>query len=254
MLGYTGIYPQFTTLRHASRMMRSWLDAVDEGKGALRAGTPFAAALGVGALAMLAPILSLALLAALASWALVRARVQRFDIAALAGPLLAALAVGVFAGLDGAIGVVFVWRLLADARWSVTEAKRLAILSGRVNETSWASLAHAWTTPLFGLAIVAYTAPHMVAGLPLDLPHAPLFVPIAAGFVAGAAVFDWALRRAAEWRLNELAAAPATHLLAHHTLFLLAFGAGLDLSAGICAMAAWRLAHAARQVSFTAVP
>lgn len=235
-------------------IMRAWIEATDQENGALRSAAPLAGAVGVGGVAVVSPILALALLAGLASCALVRRSAQRIAFAALAGPALAALIVGVFAGLDGAVGVIFVWRLFADARWSIAEAKRRAVLAGRLNETGAASLAHAWTTPVFGLTLVAYTAPHMVAGLPLDLPHVPLFAPIAAGVVAGVAVFDWALRRAAEWRLNDLAPAPAAHLLAHHALFLLAFGAGLDLSAGIVAMAAWRLAHAARQPSFTAVP
>ncbi|MES1158459.1 MAG: hypothetical protein ABUL42_01050, partial [Terricaulis silvestris] len=100
-------------------------------------------------------------------------------------------------------------------------------------------------TPLFGLGVVAYTAPHIVAGLPLDLPHVPIWVPYTAGALAAAALFDWALRCAADWRLGELAPAHAMHLLAHHVIFLLAYGATLDISAGVCAIAAWRLAHEA---------
>ncbi|MBY0562785.1 MAG: hypothetical protein K2P58_01265 [Hyphomonadaceae bacterium] len=235
-------------------MLLASSDTINQPPRIWRGAMPFAAALGVGAIAMVSPLLALATLAVLATTTLLRAPLLRTDVTAFAGPVLAALVVGVFAGLDGAVGVLFVWRLFADARWSAGEATRLATLAGRPHETSALSLAHVWTTPLFGLALVAYTAPHMVAGLPLDLPHVPLWVPIAAGVIAGAAVFDWALRRAAEWRLNDLALAPTAHLLAHHALFLLAFGVGLDVSAGIVAMAAWRLAHAARQPSFTAVP
>jgi hypothetical protein len=96
----------------------------------------------------------------------------------------------------------------------------------------------------------------MIAGLPLDLPHVPAWVPLALGALAAGAFFDWALARAADWRLGELAPSPAAHLLAHHAVFLLAFGLGLDVSAGIVMLMAWRLAHAAplRQASFTAVP
>jgi hypothetical protein len=85
----------------------------------------------------------------------------------------------------------------------------------------------------------------MIAGLPLDLPHAPFWIPLAFGVIAAGAVFDWGLRRAADWRLGELAAAPALHLLTHHAVFLLAFGLTLDVSAGVVALMAWRLAHAA---------
>jgi hypothetical protein len=203
-------------------------------------------ALAAGAASLASPVISLLLLALLATVALMRGANARIDVLSLAGPIAAALIVGGFVGLAGAIGTLFVWRLFADARWSAEEAARLARAESRPAEAAWHALAHAWTTPLFGLALVAYTAPHMVAGLPLDLPHVPLWVPLCAGVIAGAAVFDWALRRAAEWRLGELCAGPAAHLLAHHALFLIAFGCGLDVSAGIVAMIAWRLLQTAR--------
>lgn len=217
---------------------------------------PFAIAMSAGAVALIAPPAALLIVAALGAHALMRRKTPRFDLVSFAGPAFAALIVGAFAGLAGAIGVLFVWRLVADARWSVREAQRLALAAGRPAETSWKALAHAWSTPLFGLSLVAYTAPHTVAGLPLDLPHVPALIPLAAGIVAAGAFFDWGLRRAADWRLGELAAAPALHLMLHHTLFLLAYGLTLDVSAGIVALLAWRLANAAplRQASFTAVP
>jgi hypothetical protein len=215
-----------------------------------------AIALGAGVSALVAPAFSLLILAALAAHTLMRTETIRLQPLSLAGPIFAALIVGAFTGLAGGIGVLFAWRMFADTRWSVSEAQRLALAAGRPGETSWRALAHAWATPLFGLTLVAYTAPHMIAGLPLDLPHVPMWVPIVAGALATGAVVDWALQRAADWRLGELAAAPATHLLTHHVLFILAFGLMIDVSAGIVALAAWRLAYAAplRQASLTAVP
>lgn len=217
----------------------------------------FAAAIGAGALALTAPPLALLLLGAMGAFALMRAEAPRLELGSLIGPAFAALIVGALVGLDGAIGVIFVWRLFSDARWSVREAARLAEASGRISETTWRSLLHAWTTPVYGLMLVAFTAPHMVAGLPLDLPHVPLAAVLIAGAFAVGAVFDWALKRAADWRLGELAKAPAAHLLAHHAIFVLAFGLMFDVSAGIVALVAWRLAHAsigARQSILTAVP
>lgn len=213
-------------------------------------------ALGAGALALLLPAASLLALAVLGVRALMRANSGKLDLVTLAGPLLAALLVGAFVGLAGAIGVIFVWRLFADVGWSVREAQRLALAAGRPGETAGAVIAHAWLSPLYGLSIVAFTAPHMVAGLPLDLPHVPLWVPLLVGALAAGSFFDWALRRAADWRLGELTPAPTLHLLVHHALFIAAYGCGLDVSAGLVAMIAWRLACAAsaRQASFTAVP
>lgn len=219
---------------------------------------PLGAAIGVGALAMIAPPLALLALGALAAYVLLGASALRVDLVSIAGPAFAALLTGAFLGAPFAIGALFLWRAFADARWSVREASRLAHAAGRPREASRSALLHAWLTPAYGVALVAYTAPHMVAGLPLDLPHLPFWAPLALGVLAAGAVFDWALRRAADWRLGELAAAPTLHLAGHHALFLLAFGLGLDVSAGIVALMAWRLAHAAplcaAQANFTAVP
>ena len=218
--------------------------AAPRGVTLMKSAAALAIALGVGAASMLAPQAALLLLALLAARQLMRAQSARLDLTALAGPALAALVVGAFVGLAGAIGIVFVWRLIADTRWSVREARRLSEAAGRPDAATPRALLHVWATPLFGLSMVAYTAPHMVAGLPLDLPHVPVWVVIAAGVVAALAVFDWALKCAADWRLGELAGAPAAHLLSHHALFVLAFGLMIDVSAGIVAMLAWRLAHA----------
>src|SRR5262249_15479606 len=142
-------------------------------------------------------------------------------------------------------GVLFVWRLQADVRWSLGEARRLALAGGRPAQATSASLLHGWTTPAYALALVAFSAPHVLAGLPLDLPHVPAWVPLVAGCVAFIVIADWLLRRAADWRLGELATAPTVHMLTHHALFLLAFGVMFDLSASMAALAAWRLVHAA---------
>lgn len=222
-----------------------------------RSALPLLIALSAGAVSLIAPALSLLILVALAARALMHAdAATQFKPISIAGPAFAALIVGAFVGLAGAIGVLFVWRLIADARWSAQEADRLAAAAGEPGRRGVLGLAHVWLTPIYGLSLVAYTAPHMVAGLPLDLPHLPAFAPIVFGIAAAAAAFDWALRRAVDWRLGEFAPAPAAHLLAHHLIFLAAFGAALDLSAGIVALMTWRLAHAAPlrvQASLTAV-
>lgn len=202
------------------------------------------AALGVGACALAFPPLALLGVALLALTASFRVRPQGFDLKNFAGPAFAALLVGAFVGLAGAVGVVFVWRLFADARWSARETARLQEAAGRPGQ-SWLAIAPLWLTPAFGLAAVAYTAPHMVAGLPLDLPHIPMWALMGVGGLAAAALFDWLLRVAADWRLGEIAPAVATHQSAHHLIFFLAYGALIDVSAGLLALLAWRLAHAA---------
>lgn len=207
------------------------------------------AALGVaiacGALALFYPPAAILALTVLAARALLASRAFTLNIASFVAPLAAAAAAGLLIGLPAGIGMLFAWRVWADTQWSVTELKRRALMSDRPDETRAHALAHAWLTPFYGFSLVAYTSPHMVAGLPLDLPHVPFWVPLIAGGLAAGALFDQALRRAADWRLSNLAASPTAHILAHHTVFLAAFGLMLDVSAGIVALAAWRLAHAA---------
>ncbi|MBL8545504.1 MAG: hypothetical protein JNL81_03525 [Hyphomonadaceae bacterium] len=203
------------------------------------------AALALGGVSMFSPPLALLGLAALAARVLLSGESVRINWLQLGGPALAALIVGAFAGLPGAIGTLFVWRLIADTSWSSGEAARLAAAAGRPAEITIKALAHAWMTPLYGLMLVAYTAPHMIAGMPLDLPHVPSWLVIGAGVLAAGAFFDWGLQRAADWRLGELARAPAAHLFIHHVMFVVAFGLMIDVSAGVVMMMAWRLAHAA---------
>lgn len=202
-------------------------------------------ALAAGATAVLTPPLAMLALCALAARVLLARKQIEIKPLELLGPASAALIVFAFVGLPGAIGVVFVWRVVADTRWSMAEAARLAAAAGRPAETQFKALAHACATPLYGGAMVAFTSPHTIAGLPLDLPHLPLWLVVGFGVLAFVAVTDWGLRRAADWRLGELAGAPAAHLFIHHALFLLAFGLMLDVSAGVVMLAAWRLAHAA---------
>lgn len=240
---------------HAEEARLSLLGRV----AASRSGMCFAAALIAGLLAVIAPLAALFLLAALGARALMQVPDLRFDAYALIGPLLAAIMVALAVGPAGGMGVLFVWRLQADTRWSIGEARRLATVSGRPSETTPRAIAHLWLTPLYGLAMVAYTSPHMIAGLPLDLPHVPVWIPIAAACIACMGFADWALRAAADWRLGELAVAPAVHALTHHALFFLAYGITGDVSSGIVALAAWRLMHAApfgaaAQANLTAVP
>lgn len=220
-------------------------EALKERAAAERSLFAMLIALGAGGLALAVPPLAILALAALTARALLHGQSQSVSLAPLAAPLTVSAIVGALIGLPAAVGMLFAWRLYAETRWSVRESIRLSRAAGRPAETAKHALVHAWLTPLYGLALVAYTSPHMVAGLPLDLPHVPLWVPMMAGGLALGALFDCALRRAADWRLGQVAVAPTAHFLAHHTVFLAAFGLMLDVSAGIVTILAWRLAHAA---------
>ena len=214
------------------------------------------AAIGVGALSMASPSAACLALAIFAALALMFSQIDVRALRSLIGPAAAAVLVSALWGWDGALGLLLVWRIVADTRWSAGELRRLqAQHTDSVDDG--ARIAHLWATPLFSAAYVAHTAPHLVLGLPLDLPHLPLWAPLAIGVIAALFVIDWGVRQAAQWRLSGLATAPFAHAFTHHALFLAAFVIAPDLSGGVLAMAAWRLAHALprrTQASFTAVP
>ncbi len=215
-------------------------------------------ALTAGAVAIVAPTLSLLVLAALGARVLMReGAATQFKPISIAGPAFVALIVGAFVGLAGAIGVVFAWRLLADARWSALEADRLAAAAGRPVQRGLLTLAHVWLTPIYGLSLVAFTAPHMVAGCRSTCRISPLSRPCCSASRRRRPCSTGRCGAPPIGALGELALAPSAHLLAHHLIFFVAFGCALDLSAGIVALVAWRLAHAAPlkfQASLTAVP
>ncbi len=217
-----------------------------------RTGEALAWAAGAALAALVSPPLALLIVSFMAARALAFSW-RTWRLTEIAPPILAALALGALFGLAAGIGVLFTWRLIADTRWSLKEDARLSAIDG-VRRSAFAR-AHLVLTPMFALAMVAYTAPHMIAGLPLDLPHVPVFVPIACGALAALALFDWLIRCAADARLGSLPLAPTAHQAAHHAIFLIAYASAQDISAGLMAFLAWRLAYALRaQPSFTAVP
>lgn len=149
-----------------------------------RIGSALALAAGAALAALIAPPLSLLILALLAARLCLGngAAHLEFRWRDITPPIVAAFAVGAFMGLAAGIGMIFVWRVIADTRWSQRESTRLADIAG-LSRPRWAR-AHLWLTPLFALSMVAYTSPHMVAGLPLDLPHIPFWAPLILGAVA----------------------------------------------------------------------
>ncbi|MBI1187411.1 MAG: hypothetical protein GC206_08805 [Alphaproteobacteria bacterium] len=212
---------------------------------------PLAAAVTLAA-GLASPALAALCAAAALSFALARGALA-FDLRGVAGPALAMLIVGVAWGLGAAVGAFFVWRVLADAGWSAQEGQRLARVAGRAERGL--KRAHYFATPVLALAVAAYTAPHLLLGLPLDLPHAPLIAPLVFGFAAAAMLFDWGMRRLTDWRLGVRDGGTVRHAAAHHVLFLAAYVASPDLSAGVMAMIVWRLARGeTRYANFTAVP
>jgi len=225
-----------------------------------RGAAAFGAAGATLAAAMIAP--ALGLLCAACALALVLARfgvrIDRRAALTLCGPAFGAACAGATWGLDAAIGLLFAWRVVADARWSADEGRRLARLASGAVDSGMRRL-HYFATPALGIAVVAYSAPHVLLGLPLDLPHVPLIAPLCVGAIAVFALFDWGVRRLADWRLGAANGASVRHALAHHALFAAAFVFSGDVSAGVLALIVWRAATrlaqpSLAQPSFTAVP
>ena len=204
------------------------------------------AALAVGAVSLFSPPLAVLGLALLAARVLFGGESVRIDWLTLIGPALAALIVGLFFGLPGAIGDAL--RVAAVRRHALEHRRSNApcrALPDVLRKRHCKALAHAWMTPLFGLMLVAYTAPHMIAGLPLDLPHVPVWLVIGVGILAAGAVFDWGLQRAADWRLANSPKRPRRTSSSTTLSSCVAFGLMIDVSAGVVMLIAWRLAHAA---------
>jgi hypothetical protein len=205
----------------------------------------------VGLAALTSPPLALVSLAGLGARALIYSR-QSPSLVRSAGPLALALPVTAFCGLSFGVGAVFAWVLIADALRRQREIAAIA-----ETETARPSARHL-ATAAFALIAVAASAPHSAFGLPLDLPRPPAALVWAGAGLVILTVCDWTIRCAADWRLGAFAARTRLHEAGAHALYLCAFVLQSDVSAGLAAMIAWRLAQAQprlhTQLNFTAVP
>jgi hypothetical protein len=195
-------------------------------------------ALSAMAAALAAPALGLLVLAGLSAVAMAGGdggRAIRFDRLALAGcaAVAAAAAAG---GLSGATGAAFVWFVVDCAR---AQGRR----AGSAAAGAMAERLSRWLAAGFAVLLVAAAAPHVVMGLPLNLPHPPSVMILAVGIVYALATADWTVRVLARWRLGEGRLAPALSPLAFHVLLLAGFGLCTDVSAGLVGLIAYRLAQ-----------
>jgi hypothetical protein len=159
----------------------------------------------------------------------------RIDRLALIG--LAASAGGAAAaGLAGAVGALFCWYVVDAAR----QQARVSRATTAGTQTRSEAL-HLWLAAMFAILIVAASAPHMVMGVPLDLPRPPSQLIIAAGLAYSIAVVDWIVRALARWRLGENPWAAFTGEAALHLALLTAFAICADVSAGVTGLVAYRL-------------
>jgi hypothetical protein len=197
--------------------------------------------------ALIAPALGLLVLAALAALALTRPhqpvawRLGAFEICGLVAVISAAVA----AGLAGATGAAFVWFVADAARACLRDARGIgAGAHGFRGERVAVFLAAG-----FAILMVAASAPHVVMGLPLDLPHPPANLIVLVGVAYSLAVADWLLRVLARWRLGEGALAPAMDAACFHMLLLIGFVASSDASAGLAALMAYRMTRSLRPIA-----
>ncbi|MBI1250658.1 MAG: hypothetical protein GC189_04215 [Alphaproteobacteria bacterium] len=213
-------------------------------------------ALAIGLLGSVAPAAAVLAIVGVGAWSAGRIIDARFDVfAAMAPPLAACVLVGLLWGWDGALGLFLLWRMFVDARWSVRAVRFAQAAHGATVERHGRG-AHLWLTPALCAVWVAFTAPHALFGMQLDLPHAPIWALAAIAGITAIAILEWAVRQAALWRLGDLAHEPAIRAAAHHAMFLFAFLLLPDLSSAVLAMIAWRVFSAATvsYPSLTAVP
>jgi hypothetical protein len=197
------------------------------------------AALVALAVSLAAPIAGLLVLAGLVAAALMSNRPRpswRPDRLAWGG-LIVAAAAGVAAGAPGFVGGLFCWFLADSARAAV---RRSAIYAGAAPPRLSERLPLILVAVFVGL-LVAAAAPHVVMGLPLDLPHPPLALIIAAGVAYALTAVDWLVRILARWRLGESRPSQVAADAAFHAVVLAGFVVSNDVSAGVVALTAYRL-------------
>ena len=197
------------------------------------------AALTALIVAILTPIGGLLLLAGLAAGALMATAPRlswRPDRLAWGG-LIAAAAAGAAAGAPGFVGGLFCWFLADSARAAV---RRSAACAGAapypVSERLPLIL-----VAVFAALLVAAAAPHVVMGLPLDLPHPPMALMVGVGVAYALCAVDAVVRVLARWRLGESRPAQVAADASFHVVVLAGFVLSADVSAGVVALIAYRL-------------
>lgn len=208
----------------------------------LHAGMAMACALAALFLASLAPIAGVLLLAALAAAALMTRRApMRWRPDALAwGGMIAAAAAAAAAGAPGLVGCLFCWFLADCAKAAIS---RSAAMTGAGSHPLSERLPLILVAA-FACLLVAAAAPHVVMGLPLDLPHPPSGLITILGVAYALAAVDWLVRVLARWRLGENGPAPVACDASFHMVILAGFVLSSDVSAGVTALVAYRIAMA----------
>ncbi len=198
-----------------------------------------ASALLAMAAAFVAPPMGLLVLAALGALGLVSAEQPirpRLDALALTG-LAALAAAAAAAGFAGATGVMFAWFVMESARSQNRRSRALATLA----QGGLAERAAIWLAAAFAILLVAAAAPHVVMGVPLNLPHPPVLAIWATGLFYALSVVDWIVRNLARWRLGEGRLAPVAADATFHIVMLAGFALCPDVSAGLAGLVAYRL-------------
>lgn len=197
------------------------------------------AALVALAVSMAAPVAGLLVLAGLVAAALMSNRpvaAWRPDRLAWGG-LMVAAAAGAAAGAPGFVGGLFCWFLADSARAAV---RRSAVFAGAAPQRISERLPLMCVAAFAGL-LVAAAAPHVVMGLPLDLPHPPMALIVAAGVAYALTAVDWLVRILARWRLGESRPSQTAADASFHAVILAGFVLSNDVSAGVVALIAYRL-------------
>lgn len=167
----------------------------------------------------------------------------RLDRSAMCGLSLLVLGV-LWQGLPGAMGAAFTWLMVDSIRSVFAQSVRVGQMEPGGDGRNLLRL-HLVLVPLFGFSLVAAAAPHVLLGLPLDLPHPPVGVVIALGVITILVCAEAVLRGLTRWRLGEPRWLAAAHDMSWLVLILVAFVLAGDLSAGVMGLIAFRLAFLA---------
>ncbi|MFZ4121037.1 MAG: hypothetical protein ACOYKM_05170 [Caulobacterales bacterium] len=167
----------------------------------------------------------------------------RLDRSAICGLSLLVLGV-LWQGIPGAMGAAFTWLMVDSIRSVFAQSVRVGQMEPGGYGRNLLRL-HLILLPVFAFSLVAAAAPHVLLGLPLDLPHPPVVAVIALGLMTILACAEVLLRGLTRWRLGEPRWLAAAHDMSWLVLILVAFILASDISAGVMGLIAFRLAFLA---------
>ena len=200
--------------------------------------------LAVGLWAAPAAVLCVAAIALLAATQVGRMRGRSLAWTDFVGAALTLIGAALDGGA-GALGGALLWFVLDAVRASAARGRMLA--AAEAPGQAVRRRAHLWLLAAFAISVVAIRSPHVLLGLPVEIPHPPAALAAALGAALALSIVDWLVRELADWRLGEPRWVSGLNDVATLVAILAAFVLIDDVSAGVMGVLALRLARPAAE-------